>query len=102
MQGQWPLVLGLCLLIHLSPTFNTIERGHVSEDIPSDLGSVEDVPHGGMQIPPCTVQTCVKLLIYPQVVLNTILLFLNQIDCLPTLDLMTMIPCLRLDMVGEQ
>ena len=28
------------------------------------------------------------------------MLFLNQIDCLPTLDLMTIIPCLRLDMVG--
>ena len=28
-----------------------------------------------------------KLLTYPQVEFNTILLFLNQIDCLPTLDL---------------
>ena len=34
------------------PYFQPIERGHVSEGIPSDLGSPEDVPHGGMQIPP--------------------------------------------------
>ena len=33
---------------------------------------------------------------------NTILLFPNQIDCLPILDSTTMIPCVRLDMVGEQ
>ena len=52
MQGQWPLVLGLCLLIHQSHTFNHIERGHVSEGITSDIGSPEDAPHGGMQIPP--------------------------------------------------
>ena len=32
--------------------FQPIERGHVSEGIPSDIGSLEDVPHGGMQIPP--------------------------------------------------
>ena len=34
------------------PYFHFIERGHVSEGIPSDIGSPEDVPHGGMQIPP--------------------------------------------------
>ena len=35
------------------PYFQPIERGHVSEGIPSDIGSLEGVPHGGMQIPPC-------------------------------------------------
>ena len=34
------------------PYFQPIERGHVSEGILSDIGSPEDVPHGGMQIPP--------------------------------------------------
>ena len=35
------------------PYFQPIERGHMSEGIPSDIGSPEDAPHGGMQIPPC-------------------------------------------------
>ena len=34
------------------PYFQPIERGHVSEGIPSDIGSLGDVPHGSMQIPP--------------------------------------------------
>ena len=34
------------------PYFQPIERGHVSEGVPSDIGSPEDAPHGGMQIPP--------------------------------------------------
>ena len=34
------------------PYFQPIERGHVSEGVPSDIGSPGDVPHGGMQIPP--------------------------------------------------
>ena len=34
------------------PYFQPIERGHVSEGIPSDIGSPEDVPHRGMQISP--------------------------------------------------
>ena len=35
-----------------APYFQPIERGHVSEGIPSDIGSPEDAPHRGMQIPP--------------------------------------------------
>ena len=35
------------------PYFQPIERGHVSECIPSDIGSPGDVPHWGMQILPC-------------------------------------------------
>ena len=34
------------------PYFQPIERGHVSEDVPSDIGSPGDVPHGGMQFLP--------------------------------------------------
>ena len=37
------------------PYFQPIEKGHMSEGIPSDIGSPGDVPHRGMQIPPhCT------------------------------------------------
>ena len=35
------------------PYFQPIKRGHVSEGIHSNIHSLEDVPHGGMQIPPC-------------------------------------------------
>ena len=35
------------------PYFQPIERGHMSEGVPSDIGSPRDVPHGGMQMPPC-------------------------------------------------
>ena len=34
------------------PHFQPIERGHMSEGVPSDIGSLGDVPHGGMQMPP--------------------------------------------------
>ena len=34
------------------PYFQPIDRGHMSEGVPSDIGSPRDVPHGGMQIPP--------------------------------------------------
>ena len=34
------------------PYFQPIERGHVSEGVTSEIGSLGDVPHGGMQIPP--------------------------------------------------
>ena len=34
------------------PYFQPNERGHVSEGIPGDIGSPEEAPHGGMQIPP--------------------------------------------------
>ena len=33
--------------------FQPIERGHVSEGVPSDIGSPGDVPYRGMQIPLC-------------------------------------------------
>ena len=32
------------------PYFQPIEKGHVSEGVPSDIGSPGDVPHGGMQM----------------------------------------------------
>ena len=34
------------------PYFQLIERGHMSEGVPSDIGSPGDVPCRGMQIPP--------------------------------------------------
>ena len=34
------------------PYFQPIERGHVSEGVPSDIGSPGNVFHGGEQIPP--------------------------------------------------
>ena len=37
------------------PYIQPIERGCVSEGIPSDIGSLEGVPHRGMQIPPCHI-----------------------------------------------
>ena len=53
MQGQWPLVLDLCLLIHLSHTSNQLKEDMCQRVIPSDIGSLGDVLHRGMQIPPC-------------------------------------------------
>ena len=43
------------------PYFQPIERGHVSEGIPSDIGSPEGALHGGVQIPP-HMQTQVNFL----------------------------------------
>ena len=34
------------------PYFHPIERVHMSEGVPSDIGSLGDVPHGGIQMPP--------------------------------------------------
>ena len=34
------------------PYFQPLERGHMSEGIPNDIGSPGDVHHGGMQMPP--------------------------------------------------
>ena len=33
------------------PYFHPIERGHISEDVPSDIDSLRAVPHGGVQMP---------------------------------------------------
>ena len=35
------------------PYFQPIERRHMSEGVPRDIGSPGDVPHRGMQMPPC-------------------------------------------------
>ena len=35
------------------PYFQPLERGHVSEGVPSDIGSPEGAPHGSVQMPPC-------------------------------------------------
>ena len=36
-----------------APYFQPIERGHISEGVPSNIGSQGDAPHRGMHIPPC-------------------------------------------------
>ena len=35
------------------PYFQPLERGHVSEGVPSDIGSLEGALHGSVQMPPC-------------------------------------------------
>ena len=40
------------------PYFQPIERGHISEGKPSDIGSLGDAPHRGMQISPCHTNLC--------------------------------------------
>ena len=35
------------------PYFQPLERGHVSEGVPSDIGSLEGALSRSMQIPPC-------------------------------------------------
>ena len=35
------------------PYFQPLERGHVSEGGPSDIGSLEGALHGSLQMPPC-------------------------------------------------
>ena len=82
------------------PYFQPLERGHVSEGVPSDIGSLESALHRSMQIPP-TMQILMYFLTCPLVVLNITLKFLNRTDYLPTLVSMIMILCLRLDMEGE-
>ena len=83
------------------PYFQPIERGHVSEGGLSDIDSQRAVLQGGAQMPPCCVNLNETVPTYPQVVLNTILLFQNQIDYPPILDWMIMILYLKLDMVEE-
>ena len=50
--GQWMLVLGFLPTDSPVPYFQPFERGHVSEGVPSDIGSPEGAPHGSVQIPP--------------------------------------------------
>ena len=39
------------------PYFQPIKRGHMSEGVPSDIGSLEGTLHGSMQIPHCHVNS---------------------------------------------
>ena len=80
--------------------FQLLERGHVSEGVPSDIGSLKGAFHRIMQMPP-TMQFLMYFLICPLVVLSIIWKFLNRIGCLPILVSMIMILCLRLGMVWE-
>ena len=82
------------------PYFKPLERGHMSEGVPSDIGSMEGALCRSVQIPhPHATQ--MYFLTFPLAVLSITLKFLNRTDYLPTLVLTTMILCLRLDMVGE-
>ena len=100
MQGQWPQVLGPCLLIHLSLFFQPLERGHVSEGVPSGISVLEGVLQGSIQIPPHHANSNV----FPYLPSSGIEYnpgVLNRIECLPALVSMIMILCLRLGMVGS-
>ena len=78
------------------PYFQPLERGHVSEGVPSDIGKPESALHGVYRYPPA-VQILMYFLTCPSVVLS----ILNRIDCLPTVVSMIMIHYLRLGMVEE-
>ena len=84
------------------PYFQQPERGYVSEGVPSDI----DLPVGALhetqnvQIPPRHANSYIFPYL-PSRVLNMTLGLWIKINCLPTLALMIMIHCLRLDMVGE-
>ena len=45
------------------PYSQPIERGHMSEGVPSDIDSLRAVPHEGMQMPPC----CMNLSVVPYI-----------------------------------
>ena len=67
------------------PYFQPIERGHMSEGVPNDIGSPGDVPHGGMQIPPCHANLG-GIPHKPPGGIGYHPVVLNQTDCLPILD----------------
>ena len=68
------------------PYFQPTERGHVSEGGLSDMDSQGAALLGGIQMPPHHVDLNETAKIYPQVVLNTILLLQNQTDYPPIWD----------------
>ena len=69
------------------PYFQSLEREHVSEDVPSDIGSLKGALHGSVQMPPHHANSDV----FPYlVVLSATLKYLNKKDYLPTLALMIM------------
>ena len=72
------------------PYFQPLERGHVSEGVPSDIGVLEGALHEVCRYHP-TVQILMYFPICPLVVLSITLKFLNRIDSLSTLVLMIMI-----------
>ena len=83
------------------PYFQPLERGHMSEGVPSDIGVSEGALHGSIQIPPCHANSDVFPYLPSGGIEYNPMEFLNRIDCLPTLVSMIMILCLRLGMVGE-
>ena len=91
-QHAWSMAVGTRSLSTDSPVpyFQPLERGHVSEGVPSDIGISEGALHVSIQVPPA-MQILMYFLICPPVVLSITLESLSRIDCLPTLVLMIMI-----------
>ena len=82
------------------PYFQQLERGHVSEGVPSDIDLPEGALHGNVQIPPRHANSDV----FPYLPSSGIEYnpgVLEQDRLSTTLVSMTMTLCLRLDMVGE-
>ena len=82
------------------PYFQPLEKGHVSEGVPSDIGLSQGALHGSIQVSPHHANSDVFPYL-PSSGIEYNLEFLNRIDCLPTLVSMIMILCLRLGMLGE-
>ena len=81
------------------PYFQSLEREHVSEGVPGDIGSLEGALHGSVQMPP----RCANSDVFPYLPSGGIEYnpeIFEQENYLPPLVLMTMTIYLRLDMVG--
>ena len=81
-----------------APYFQSLESKHVSEGVPSDIGSPEGALHGSVQMPLHQANSDI-FLICLLVIVSTTLKYLNKKYYLPTLVSMTMTLYLRLDMV---
>ena len=82
------------------PYFQPLERGHVSEGVPSDIGSPEGALCGSVQMPPHHANSDVFPYLSSGGIEYNPEVF-KQERLSTTLVLMTMTPYLRLDMVGE-
>ena len=81
------------------PYFQSLEREHVSEGIPSDIGSPEGAVHGNVQMSPCYANSDVFPYLPSRGIAYNTEIF-EQENYLPTLVSMTMTLCVRLDMLG--
>ena len=81
------------------PYFQPIERGHVSEGVPSDISSPEDALHRSIQIPPCHANSDEFPYLPPGGIEHNPEVF--EQDRLSTYIGLDDYDTLRLDMVGE-